>query len=280
MVLLDLLRKQKGVELIVAHLDHGIRDNSQQDRKLVENVAMSHNMIFEYREAALGPTASEEAAREARYLFLRHICKKYNALALITAHHQDDLLETAFINLLRGTGRRGLSSLRSTSETLRPLLQVSKAAIVEYALKAGLVWSEDSTNQDQKYLRNYVRHSLITKLSREQRENLLGIIVRQSQLNQEIDILLNNILNNSAQVDPDNALPRYLATMLPDPIAYELMQLFIMGASGRTVERGHALRALHFAKTAKIGKSFDLNKKWALMIKKRGQIIVVPKQAC
>lgn len=279
MVLLDLL-SQQDVELIIAHVDHGIRTDSQQDRKLVEKVAMSHNLWFEHCELQLGTKVSEAKARDARYEFLRQTCKKYNALALITAHHQDDLIETAIINLLRGTGRKGLSSLQSTSQTLRPLLNTTKAEIIDYALRHELLWNEDSTNHNQKFLRNYVRHSIMTKLTIEQRKDLLTYIVRQNKLNKEIDNLFNLIMHEYDLPQGNSPIPRYLLIMLPDQIAYELTQLIVKKSTGNTVEKSQALHALHFAKTAAVGKFFDLNKKWALTIKKHGQIIVVPKQAC
>src|SRR5688572_27728765 len=113
MVLLHLLSQHSQSELIVAHFDHGIRPDSAEDRKLVEKTAKKYGLEFVYREGELGPGASEAEAREARYGFLQIIKVKHNAKAIVTAHHQDDMLETAIINMLRGTGRKGLSSLVS-----------------------------------------------------------------------------------------------------------------------------------------------------------------------
>ena len=107
MVLLDVVRQMPGVFVVVAHVDHGIRADSHKDRKLVASVCMSHNVQFEYTELHLGPGASEEMARTERYKFLRHIKERYTADAILTAHHSDDLTETALINLIRGTGWRG-----------------------------------------------------------------------------------------------------------------------------------------------------------------------------
>ena len=99
--------------LIVAHFDHGIRPDSEADRLFVEKLARSYGLPFEYKREELGENASEALARERRYAFLEEVRQKYHADAIITAHHADDVLETAGINLLRGTGRKGIASLQN-----------------------------------------------------------------------------------------------------------------------------------------------------------------------
>lgn len=190
MVLLDVVRKLPQLKLIVAHFDHGIRNNSSQDRKLVQKVAKSHGLQFVYDEAHLGPKASEATARQARYDFLHAVRVTSNAQAILTAHHQDDMLETAIINIIRGTGRRGLSSLQNREYVWRPLLAYTKKQIREYATQHKLEWHEDPTNVDEKYLRNYVRHKLLNKLSISQQQQLLAHVDNARELNKEIDELL------------------------------------------------------------------------------------------
>lgn len=280
MVLFDILRRQRRVVLIVVHFDHAMRENSQQDRKLVERVALSHNIRFVYEAAARGSLKGEAAARNARYDFLRRMCKKYNACAIITAHHQDDLLETAVINLLRGTGRRGLSALRSTSTLMRPLLNTPKAEMVDYAIRHQLEWSEDQTNNNQMYLRNYVRHSLLPRFKPKQRKQLLKIIVRQNQLNDEITHTLQDWYAAYAQhMSHAWSLPRYQLVMLPDHAAYEWLQFIIERQTGKTLEAPLAWRALHFIKTARHHKRFLLNGQWQLVMQPRGKIIVESRAA-
>src|SRR5438270_2251525 len=98
MVLLDLLAKLPGLELVVAHFNHGIRPESVNDEELVANRAKRLNLPLELGYASLGQGASEATARQARYQFLEAVQKKYKAKAIITAHHQDDWIETAVIN--------------------------------------------------------------------------------------------------------------------------------------------------------------------------------------
>lgn len=192
-VLLDLLIKSvedPKQSLVVAHFDHGIRKVSSDDRKFVENLASKYGLEFFYKEGHLGPDASEALARAKRYEFLNDVKTRSGARAIVTAHHQGDLLETVVINVIRGTGRKGLSSLAERSELKRPLLKFSKKQILEYARSNGLKWHEDETNQDTKYLRNYIRHNLIAKLTESQKKELLEISRQSQARNKQIDELI------------------------------------------------------------------------------------------
>jgi tRNA(Ile)-lysidine synthase len=274
MVLLDLLRKRSDLSLVVAHFDHGIRSDSRQDRELVARIATSHNIPFEYEEGRLGLGASEELARTARYDFLRHMCKKYNASAIITAHQRDDLLETAFINVLRGTGWRGISSLRSVKNLLRPMLHISKAEIREYAASNSIVWREDSTNNDASYLRNHVRNSYLRHASESQREKMYEYIVRQSELTDLIDDATATWIRVYAkQISESTTLPRHQLIMISSHVAHELLQAVLRQKSGKSLERPVVERALLFCKVAKHGKVFQLDSRLQLRID-RGDVIV------
>src|SRR5882672_395858 len=165
MVLLDLVSQLPVLSLVVAHFDHGVRPDSIEDRQLVEQTAKTYGLPFVYDTAALGPSASEDAARRARYAFLHKVRTEQGAQGIILAHHQGDVVETMLLNLIRGTARRGLSSLQSTSELVRPLLNNTKSELQQYAEQQGVAWREDSTNTDPKYLRNYLRQHIIPKLS-------------------------------------------------------------------------------------------------------------------
>src|SRR5579884_3654782 len=94
-VLLDLLTKNHNLKLTVAHFDHGKRKDSASDRHFVQKLAEKHGLSFVYAEGRLGLGASEAAARKARYKFLQQVRESAEARAVVTAHHQDDLLETA-----------------------------------------------------------------------------------------------------------------------------------------------------------------------------------------
>jgi len=193
-VLLDLLSRQLGVELVVAHFDHGIRTDSAEDRVLVEKAAERYDLSFVYEEGRLGKEASEAEARLARYAFLERVRVEQGARAIITAHHQDDMLETAILNLLRGTGRKGLTALANRPTLLRPLLHIPKSELIAYAHKCHIVWHEDSTNTDVRYLRNYVRHQIMPRFEPDTKDALLKLIEQTRQTNQALDSALADLL--------------------------------------------------------------------------------------
>ncbi len=95
-VLLDVLVKS-GAELVVAHVDHGIRADSHEDESFVHRLADKYGLPFVSTRLALGSRASEDLARRERYKWLETVRAQYSAKAIVTAHHQDDVLETIVI---------------------------------------------------------------------------------------------------------------------------------------------------------------------------------------
>jgi tRNA(Ile)-lysidine synthase len=188
-VLLDLLARHADLSepgeqtLIVAHFDHGIRDDSAQDSLFVAELATKYGFEFESRREELGSGASEELARTRRYEFLREVAKKHSA-QLATAHHADDCVETIAINMTRGTGWRGLAVL--DSDVIRPLLDLTKQEILDYAAKHQLNWHEDSTNASDAYLRNRIRRKTV-QLSDDSKRQLLGLRAHQVVLKRKIE---------------------------------------------------------------------------------------------
>lgn len=265
MVLLDVLQKLPGVQLVVAHYDHGIRSDSAEDRKLVEATAKQYNLPFLFEEGHLGIKASEATAREARYAFLRRIKEEQGARAIITAHHQDDMLETAIINILRGTNRRGLSALTSSDELVRPLLDYSKQDILAYARQQNLRWREDSTNADDRYLRNYIRKHILPRFGERGKATLLEKVRQARQLNEQIDELLNRDLALQPAVDQ---LKRKWYIQLPYAVASEMMAAWLRRNGVASFDRTLIDRLVIAAKTARPGKQADVNAGYVLEIDK------------
>lgn len=222
MVLLDLLAKKPGMQLVIAHFNHGIRPDSAKDEQLVKQTAKRYNTPLEVGHGKLGVKTSEEGARRARYAYLEAVKNKHRADSIVTAHHQDDLIETALLNILRGTRRTGLSSIRS-QDIKRPLLDIPKHEIINYAKKNKLRWREDESNKDSKYQRNYLRNQILPNLSPQKRVEILENLDKVAKLNIEIDkgiatlshVLLNNKLNRQAFI------------MLPPQVADELLVFWL-----------------------------------------------------
>lgn len=266
MVLLDLLAHKPKLKLIIAHYDHGMRENSKQDRLFVHQAAHKQKLPFVYQEGNLGATASEAKARTARYEFLHQARAAANAKAIITAHHQDDVIETAIINLLRGTGRKGLTSLKNQNDVFRPLLNWPKHVLISYARGRGLKWREDLTNQDTKYLRNHVRHNIMPKLSTAKRRQLLQHLENLARLNNEIDTALINHLH----IQPEaNKLDRHYFVMLPHKQAVELLAMWLRTKGVLSFDKKLLEKLVTGAKTLRTGKKMDVDKQHIINIGKK-----------
>jgi tRNA(Ile)-lysidine synthetase-like protein len=276
MTLLDLLVKQadssqliansstSSLELVVAHFDHGIRQDSSKDKELVAKAAKSHGLVFESHQGKLGTDASEDLARVARYKFLESVAEKHKAKGIITAHHQDDLIETAFINIIRGTGRAGLSSM-SKSRIYRPLLSISKKDILDYAKKNHIVWHEDATNTDTKYLRNYIRTNITSRLTDKQKLEIINNLDKVAKTNKMID----DEIATLSHLHLNNQLDRRAYTMLTVNVAEELLMSWLRQNNLRDFDRKTIKRLSGAIKTGQAGSVHEImsNRKLKLGIK-------------
>ena len=262
-VLLNMLSMQGDIDLVVAHFDHGIRENSDRDAKFVEQLAQSYNLPFECAKGQLGLQASEALARQKRYDFLELVREKHHALAIVTAHHEDDVLETALINLIRGTKRKGLTSLESNTKVIRPLLNLSKEEIINYANSHSLRWYEDETNTDEKYLRNLLRKK-IANLPQKDKSALQEIISGTKPINDEIDHLISGIIDNAVKED---ILDRKLFLALPYDVSSEVLAHWFRTKHVEiNSKRIHQL--VQQLKTANPSTEMDIDKHWILKIEK------------
>jgi len=265
-VLLDILARQEMHDLIVAHFDHGIRTDSDEDYQHVKYLAGQYGLPFYGGRGQLGAEASEALAREQRYLFLRDIQKRTAANAIITAHHHDDVLETMVINLLRGTGRRGLSSLKSVDGILRPMTHLTKDQLRDYAESNGLVWREDSTNKDMKYTRNVVRHRIMPRLGAEYQTMAKHHIIAK-ELNEEIDTLLVELLAWCSN-QYLTKLERYRFNQLPHALSKEVLAS-ILSVHHCTYDRKSLERQIVKLKTGKPGRLIDIDGWWRWKLEAR-----------
>lgn len=250
-VLLDKLVKHGGARLVVAHFDHGIRQDSANDARFVRELAKRYGVEFETRREELGAGASEALARERRYAFLREVSEHYGNAPIVTAHHADDVIETIAINLRRGTGWRGLAVL--DSELIRPLLGVTKQAILAYATLHGLTWHEDSTNQDTIYLRNELRERIAVRLSDDDKSQLRALWRAQLQLKRGIDQETNRLLSDS-----EHAYSRHFFTSIDVVSALELLRTACEREVGFSPTIPQRERALHAIKTLQAGKIHEV----------------------
>ncbi len=173
------LCKVLSVTLHAAHLDHSLRGTeSEQDCLYVSSLAQRLSIPLTVRKVDVAQHRKErgltleEAARELRYAFLAEVLNAEKGTSVVTGHTRDDQVETILMNILRGSGTRGLRGLQSKVllqaagcdrpiTVIRPLLPLSRTDTAEYCRRHGLSPRSDSTNQSLNFLRNRVRLELI-----------------------------------------------------------------------------------------------------------------------
>ena len=211
-VLLDLFSKTNN-HIVVAHVDHGIRgEESAADARFVKELAKKYKAPFVSIELNLAANASEELARAERYKFLLKESERFKAL-LVTAHHEDDAVETIALNIERGTGWRGLMVLNRLG-IMRPLLAMTKQQIYDYAIKHHLEWVEDATNRELIYTRNRMRHRIGGSSLDSKR--LMELRARQLQIGHDIDA-------DAARLVARHKGDRHFLNMTPENVAIELL---------------------------------------------------------
>lgn len=171
MVMLNLFSTTK-YHFAVAHCNFSLRgEESDGDTLLVTNFCKErniklHSIRFDtYAEMARSGDSLQMAARTLRYDWFEKIADDNHYTKIAIAHNSGDTVETFFINLLRGTGVRGLAGISTTRDRIvRPVMTFSRVQIEEYAVSNGVMWRDDSSNSGTKYLRNKLRHIVLPQL--------------------------------------------------------------------------------------------------------------------
>ncbi|RZJ27986.1 MAG: tRNA lysidine(34) synthetase TilS [Flavobacterium sp.] len=171
MVMAELFR-QLGFEFEIAHCNFKLRgDESDGDQKFITDYAEKNNFVvhstsFDTKKFASDNRLSiQVAARRLRYLWFTELLAQNKLDYILTAHHADDNLETFLINFSRGTGIEGLTGIPMVrGNIVRPLLVFSRKEIATYARKQKIKWREDSSNSEENYLRNKIRHKVVPSL--------------------------------------------------------------------------------------------------------------------
>lgn len=176
MALLQMLVDEVPIDqLIVAHLNHQLRKDSYLETELLEKFCRKNNLLLFDKKWPINlhpKSGFEAAAREYRYQFLDEVAQEVGADYLLTAHHGDDLLENILLKLIRSGDANEMSSLRPVRPwqgrlLVRPLLEFSKAQLLEFDKKRKIFYIEDSTNNEDDIQRNRLRHHVLPLLKKE-----------------------------------------------------------------------------------------------------------------
>lgn len=218
------------LKLAVAHFNHGIRPGAAEDDAVfVQKMAETLNLPFFLGQApVLTPTGSlEEQARDARYAFFKALMDKHGQTKIALGHHKDDNAEAVLMNLLRGSGIRGLAGIPPTRNhgVVRPLIRLSRAEILDYLNKNRITYVEDATNKDQAYLRNRIRHHLLPLIQGTYNTNIVDILNRTADLCREEETWLNHhlrpLLDRTVASTTDDQLELRLPVLASEPLAVQ-----------------------------------------------------------
>lgn len=168
------LQPEMNLRLAAAHLNHGLRPEADEEEAFVKNFCSQAGIECYCRRVKVGEIAArdkkslEEAGRDSRYEFFRQLSIELNGASIATAHHQDDRAEGVLLNLVRGTGIKGLRSIMHTNgPIIRPLLALTRDEIMSYLRENDIFYCTDKSNYDPIYLRNRIRLGLLPYLQSE-----------------------------------------------------------------------------------------------------------------
>ena len=164
----------QGVRMVVAHVNFSLRGaESDADEALVRDWAAANGLPCRVRRfdteayAAEHGCSIEMAARDLRYGWFAELLDTEKLACVAVAHHLNDSVETLFLNLLRGTGLRGMTGIRPVNgRVIRPMLPFSREEILSYARAHGIAFREDATNADCRFARNRIRQAVFPEFAR------------------------------------------------------------------------------------------------------------------
>lgn len=239
MVMMSLFARMDA-KCIVAHCNFSLRgDESDGDEQFVREQASALGLPIVVKQfdtkgyATTQKISIQMAARELRYNWFSQLCDEHKCRYVAVAHNKDDVLETFFINLGRGTGIKGLTGIQPiTDNVIRPLLFASRADIIAYSNDAGIPFREDSSNASDKYQRNFIRHKILpmfeevfpkfrdTLSSNIQKLNDTGKLYQHG-----LQTFVPQVYKREGEYGIIN-IPKLLVTPAPQTILYEILTEF------------------------------------------------------
>lgn len=198
------IKSDYELNIIVCHVNHGLRGaEAQRDEDFVKNLSKEHGLIYEVEHIDMAGYAKEhsltceEAGRKLRYLFFEEIKEKYKADKVAIAHNENDVAETIFLNIFRGTGLDGLESIPLRRDFyIRPILCFEKSEILDFLKENNIHYVDDSTNFTNDYKRNMIRNEIIPYIKKNFNENIVSSMSRLASIAKENNLYLEDIIND------------------------------------------------------------------------------------
>lgn len=204
--LLDAVRGEWGIALVVLHFDHALRSESAEDARFVETLAHSRGLEFISERGDVTAVAArekrnlEDTARRMRYDFFRCVASERGLTEVAVAHTMDDQAETVLARMLRGSGPAGLAGIRIRNGVIvRPLLGVRRKALRSYLTELGQPWREDKTNADISRERARIRTKLLPLLEADFSPHTVDRLARLGSLSSEEERFWNALVEDRFQ---------------------------------------------------------------------------------
>lgn len=184
------LKEKLGIEIVVAHVNHMLRDVADLETEYVQNFCKKLGIECYVKKADIleisktQKKGTEEVGRQVRYDFFDEVAKKTNSNKIATAHNSNDRAETVILNILRGSGLFGLKGIEPIRDNkyIRPLINTDRQDIENYCNDNKLEPKYDKTNNENIYTRNKVRNTVIPYIKKEFNPNIIKTINRLSSL--------------------------------------------------------------------------------------------------
>lgn len=209
MVLFNLLKKA-DFKIVIAHVNHHKRVESETEEKYIKKLGKDNNFIVEVFDYIHKGDNFQAEAHNSRYNFFYDVAKKHNASSIITAHHYIDNLETILMNIIRGSNIYGYAGIKDVTYyndilVIRPLINIDKKLLYKYALDNNITFFEDSSNGSDDYLRNRIRHHVIPWLQKENPSLADSVSNYSNQLHEAFQYIRDNSVkyleNNGNKID-------------------------------------------------------------------------------
>lgn len=200
--ILNDLKEKLNINLYVAHINHMIREEADEETEYVKEFCAKINVEFFFKKVKVEEIAkeqkigTEEAGRNIRYEFFEEVAKKVGANRIATAHNSNDNAETVLMNIIRGTSVSGLKGIEKVRDgrLIRPIIECSRDEIEEYCKEKRLNPKYDKSNSENIYTRNKIRNMLIPFIKQEFNSNIIEGINRLSQIATEEEQFINTIV--------------------------------------------------------------------------------------
>jgi len=291
MTLLHILQKLKekyNLKIYVAHINHMIRENAKIDEQYVENYCKEKDIPFYYLKVDIPTLAKEKkmseetCGREVRYNFFEEVREKEGAQSIAVAHNLNDNIETILLNEIRGCGLKGLTGMDfKYNKIIRPLLTIEKKDILVYNNELELHPCFDKTNEEEIYLRNKIRLSLIPYLQ-ELNPNFVTNISRMRKIlkddNDFIEEYTNNIFNRVILNEDDSKIVFDFSLFMNEHdsiknrIIRKIIEKKISNLDG--IENIHVLDIIKLLKNNIKGKKYIIGNKFTIEIVKKNIAII------